>query len=79
MKLTTSRRNYWIRAFISSIIASVFIYHRKLDYYKSMPRKNLMTSLVIIAWSLAVLKEPLMLPIGLVILNLVGEKHNDIE
>ena len=66
---------YQLRALLSSIIAGVFIYFRKLDYYRTMPRQSITVSVSIIVWSWLNYLEPLCLPLGLVIINLVGYKH----
>tara|TARA_B100000674_G_C37408218_1_gene719466 strand:+ start:175 stop:429 length:255 start_codon:yes stop_codon:yes gene_type:complete len=67
------------KAIISAFIASIFIYFRKLDYYKTLPRKKIWVSVVVFIWSVATLTEPFFLPIGLVILNLLGDKHDFIQ
>ena len=63
------------RIIFVSIIAGIFIYYRTLDYYKAIPRHNLVASIVVILWSYATLQEPLFLLVGLVLLNIFGEKH----
>ena len=63
------------RIILVSIITGIFIYYRKLDYYKSIPRNDLFTSVMIIIWSYATLTEPLFLLVGLVLLNLFGYNH----
>jgi hypothetical protein len=67
------------RILLVSIVAGIFIYFRTLDYYKSIPRHSVIASLAVIAWSYATLKEPLFLIVGLVLLNLFGEKHPEEE
>jgi hypothetical protein len=64
---------------IVSIVAGFFIYFRKLDYYKSIPRYSILTSLIIVLWSYATLKEPWFLVIGLIALNLFGMHHTENE
>ncbi len=54
---------------IISIIAGIFIYNRTLDYYKVLPRKNMLASFFIVVWSYLTLKEPLFLIPGLIFLN----------
>jgi len=66
-----NNRIIWI-----SIIAGIFIYFRTLDYYKSIPRHSIIASVIIILWSYATLKEPLFLLVGLILLNIFGEKHS---
>lgn len=56
----------------SSIVAGIFIYFRKLDYYKSIPRESILTSFIIIIWSMLTLNYPIFLVIGLMILNIFG-------
>jgi len=59
-----------------SIITGIFIYNRTLDYYKSIPRHNILASVGVVIWSYITLKEPLFLLVGLIALNLFGEKHS---
>lgn len=57
-----------------SFVAGLWIYYRKLDYYKSIPTNNLFTSLIIFIWSVLTLKYPIFLVIGLLILSTFGLK-----
>lgn len=59
----------------SSIVAGIFIYFRKLDYYKSIPRESILTSFIIVIWSILTLNFPIFLVIGLIALDLFGHKH----
>ena len=61
-----------------SIITGIFIYFRKLDYYKTLPRYNIKISIAIIIWTYLSLIEPWCFLIGLLILNLFGYKHTTI-
>jgi len=63
---------------ILSIIAGIFIYYRKLDYYVSIPRENIWASLAVILWTFVTLYEPYFLVVGLVLLNLFGVKHESV-
>ena len=58
------------------IITGFFIYFRKLDYYKTMPRKNIIVSLAIGVWTYLAMKEPWYIIYGLILLNLFGKKMN---
>ncbi len=58
------------------IITGFFIYFRKLDYYKTMPRKNIIVSLAIGAWTYLAMKDPWYIIYGLILLNLFGKKMN---
>ena len=69
-----------IELLIISIITGIFIYFRKLDYYKTLPRENIYISLIIIIWTYLVIKvSPWFIIVGLVILNLLGYKHEKIK
>ena len=69
-----------IELLIISIITGIFIYFRKLDYYKTLPRENIYISLIIIIWTYLVIKvNPWFIIVGLVILNLLGYKHEKIK
>ena len=56
---------------IVAVLVSLFIYFRKIDYYKLIPRKNLLTALLIGVWTYLSLKEPIIIIIGLLILLLL--------
>ena len=49
--------NQYKNATISSnfFYYGIFIYYRKLDYYKSIPRLNLLASLLIMLWTFLLL------------------------
>ena len=69
-----------IELLIISIITGIFIYFRKLDYYKTLLRENIYISLIIIIWTYLVIKvSPWFIIVGLVILNLLGYKHEKIK
>ena len=58
------------------LITGVFIYFRKVDYYKSIPRNSILASAVISLWTwLVISQDPWFIIIGLVILNLTGTHH----
>ncbi len=61
-----------------SVITGIFIYFRKLDYYKTMPRYNIKVSILIIIWTYLSIIEPWSIIIGLILLNLFGFKHTNI-
>ena len=69
-----------IELLIISIITGIFIYFRKLDYYKTLPRENIYISLIIIIWTYLVIRvSPWFVIVGLVMLNLLGYKHEEIK
>ena len=63
---------------IISLITGVFIYYRKLDYYKTLPKKSYCVSMSIIIWTYLAIKDPIWIIVGLVLLNLFGHKHENI-
>ena len=72
MKINTKM----LQLVLISFITGIFIYYRKLDYYKSIPRLNLLASLLIMLWTfLAIAISPWFIILGLVILNIYGIKH----
>lgn len=75
--MLTNSRVYWLKAIVCSFIASVFIYFRKLDYYKTIPRFDIKACLAVFVWSVFVFADPLFLPLGLIILNIYGHKHQE--
>lgn len=63
-----------------SLITGFFIYFRKLNYYKSIPRENIIASALVALWTwLVITKDPWFIIVGLVILNLVGKHHTLLE
>ena len=56
---------------IVAVLVSLFIYFRKIDYYKLMPRKNIITALLIGLWTYLSLQEPIIIIVGLSILLLL--------
>lgn len=56
---------------IVAVLVSLFIYFRKIDYYKLMPRKNIITALLIGLWTYLSLQEPIIIIIGLLVLLLL--------
>ncbi len=58
-----------------SVITGIFIYFRRLDYYRTLPRYNIRVSILIMIWTYLAILEPWSIIIGLVLLNLFGYKH----
>jgi len=57
---------------IVSILCGIFIYNRKLDYYKVIPRKNLYASILIGLWTYISFKYNIWFVIlGLILLNVL--------
>ena len=60
---------------IVSIIVSIFIYNRTLDYYKVLPRKNILAAAGVGVWTYVAFKYNLWFVIaGLVFLNLLDRQ-----
>ena len=55
------------------IIISFFIYNRTLNYYKVIPRKSILTSIMISLWSYISIKQPWFIIIGLISLNMLDK------
>ena len=67
-----------IEILIISLITSLFIYFRTIDYYKSIPRKNIYSVIGVGVWTYLVIKiSPWFIIVGLVILNIFGVKHEN--
>ena len=59
---------------IVSIIVPIFIYYRKLDYYKVMPRKNIFAALGVGVWTYLSFRYSIWFVIlGLLYLNLLDK------
>lgn len=57
------------------LIGAIWIYFRTHDNYRLLPRRNLLSVLIVIGWIWANYREPLMLPLGLLCLWLYSEKY----
>jgi hypothetical protein len=55
------------KIYISIISGIIWIYYRDKLCYELLPRKNILTSLVVGVWIYLNYKEPLFLPIGLLL------------
>lgn len=53
---------------ISIISGMVWIYYRTMDCYKFLPRRNILPTIFVGIWIYLNYKEPLFLPIGLIII-----------
>ena len=57
---------------IVSILTGIFIYNRKLDYYKVIPRENIIAAIIISLWTYISFKYSLWFVIvGLLRLNIL--------
>ena len=64
------------QALLISVICGIFIYFRKLDYYTTMPRHNLLVSFAIAFWTYVVIViNPWFIVVGLIVINISGKKH----
>lgn len=68
-----------MKEYLIAFIAAVFIFFRKVDYYKTFPRKSLLTSAIIFVWTLAAIREPWFIIVGLILVNLLGTTHKSLE
>ncbi len=60
-----------IQLIIVCIIIGIFIYYRKLDYYKVLPRYSISVSLFVALWAYISIKQPWFIILGLIILNML--------
>ena len=57
-----------------SILTGIFIYNRKIDYYKVIPRENIIAAIIISLWTYISFKYSVWFVIvGLVILNILDK------
>jgi len=61
---------YHDKIIISTIIGMIWIYFRKLENYSLLPRKSVVSVLLVGFWIYCNYKEPLSLPIGLLLMYL---------
>ena len=57
---------------ISMLASIIWIYFRTAECYKLIPRKSIVSVLLVTTWVYLNYQEPLFLPIGLIILYLYG-------
>jgi len=56
---------------IVAILSGIFIYNRKIDYYKIMPRKNIIAAIFVAVWTYISFRYSIWFVIlGLFLLNL---------
>jgi len=66
--------NYNLQIVLVSMITCFFIYNRKLDYYKVIPRKNIAVALCIGLWTYISFRYSVWFVIvGLVVLNILDQ------
>ena len=65
---------YNLHIIVVSIITCFFIYNRKLDYYKVIPRKNIAVALCIGLWTYISFRYSVwFVLLGLVVLNILDQ------
>ena len=57
----------------SMLIAALWIYFREQIHYQGLPRKSIISVLLVVSWIYLHDQEPLMLPLGLAALYTYGE------
>jgi len=68
------KNTYNCQLIIISVITGLFIYNRKLDYYKVIPSKNIKASILIIIWTyISFMYSPWFVIVGLVALNILDK------
>lgn len=71
--MLTFQQKMWI----SIISGAVWIYFRKGEHYIMLPRKDIMSTILVCLWIYANYKEPLALPFGLIVLYMYGELNKN--
>ena len=61
---------------ISLISGALWIYYRKLECYDSLPRNNMIISIIVMIWIYLYYLDMLFLPIGLLIFYLIPQIKN---
>ena len=76
MTVITLRGNTSHELVLISVVVGVFIYHRRLDYYATIPRESVFAAVMITVWTYLCLQVSFWFVIaGLVGLNVFGQKR----
>ena len=63
-----------MKLLLISLIVSLFIYNRTVDYYKVLPRHNILVALIVGLWTFISLRySPWLVIIGLIIINVMDK------
>ncbi len=63
-----------MKLLLISLIVSLFIYNRTVDYYKVLPRHNILVALIVGLWTFVSFKySPWFAIIGLIIINVLDK------
>lgn len=63
-----------MKLIIISLIVSLFIYNRTVDYYKVLPRHNLLVALIVALWTFICFKyNAWFVILGLFIINVIDK------
>lgn len=63
-----------MKLLIISLIVSLFIYNRTVDYYKVIPRHNVVAALLVGLWTFVSFRySPWLVIIGLIIINVMDK------
>ena len=65
-----SSLSYYHKIIIATITAMIWIYFRTFDCYALLPRKSIVSVILVGLWTYYNYKEPLLLPMGLVTMYL---------
>jgi hypothetical protein len=61
------------KIYIATLSAMIWIYYRTFDCYALLPRKSLLSVVLVALWTYFNYMEPLLLPIGLLLMYLARE------
>ena len=63
-----------MKLLLISLIVSLFIYNRTVDYYKVIPRHNVLAALIFGLWTFVSFKySPWFTIVGLVVINVIDK------
>ena len=63
-----------MKLILISLIVTLFIYNRTVDYYKVIPRHNVLAALIIGLWTFVSFKyNPWFVIVGLVAINIIDK------
>ena len=67
------------KIYISLVVAAIWIYFRTQSCYALLPRHSLLSVMLVVFWLYANYYEPLVVPIGLLVLYLYSFLETDFE
>ena len=69
--------SYNHKIYISLVASAIWIYYRDLGCYRMLPRKSIISIIIVCIWMYCNYYEPLSTPIGLIIMYLYSVFNSD--